>query len=858
MKKLYLVDVSSLFFRAFYAVRPLTNASGMQVNALYGFLSMTIKLLREIRPEYLAFCFDRKEATFRVEIDPNYKANRTEMPPDLAVQIPYIRRLSEALGISCYDQMGFEADDLIGSLTEIGRGHQLEVVIVSGDKDFAQLVRPHVSLYDTMKEARIDEAGVLEKWGVEPGKMIDYLALVGDSSDNVPGVMGIGAKGASKLLHDFSSLEDLYQNLDRVPSASLRAKLEAGKADAFLSKRLVTIVTDMPLQVAVDDLRLKPIDRDNLTSLLQELDFKSFAKTLLGNESNPAPPAMPVVEAASETSAALQVVETGSADFGPIATSRMNATELAKWLKPQVETWVIDTERGVLLAQKHASWSVVEVAASSEEMNEILHSGNVPMKGFDIKTFCKNHKVRAPQVVWDQMLAAYVIRAGQIEQPGPLFTLYNGMPLPELPSPAQLLSAHLMLEVQLRRKLTSIGGEKVLFTIEQPLVPILLAMETTGIHINRDLLAEQSRSLAADLAVLEKKIHQSVGMTFNIGSPKQLGQVLFEKMKMPTGKKTKTGFSTDNEVLEKLQVEFPIVGDVLQWRELSKLKSTYVDALPQLADSEGRVHTTFNQAWTATGRLSSLNPNLQNIPIRTERGNAIRKAFTAGQGYQFLSADYSQIELRILAQITSDPGLTNAFESGVDIHAATAAEVFGVRIGEVTPEMRRKAKAVNFGLAYGQGAFGLAETLRISRGEATEIINRYFARFSGVKTYMTETVEEAKKKGYVETAFGRRRYLDELFSKSPQVRKFGERAAINAPIQGTASDLIKLAMIKVGIPKNTKPLLQVHDELVLEVPDSEVKEVSDHVTQAMKGAAHFRIPLEVNVGVGRNWYDAHS
>ncbi|RYZ74436.1 MAG: DNA polymerase I, partial [Proteobacteria bacterium] len=471
----------------------------------------------------------------------------------------------------------------------------------------------------------------------------------------------------------------------------------------------------------------------------------------------------------------------------------------------------------------------------------------------------KGHSITAPEAVWDQMLAAYVIRASPIDSVQPLFALYNGQPLPDLPTPTQILSAHLQLEGLLRKKLTSINGDKVLFEIEQPLVPILVGMEQAGIAIDSAALAIQSQGLLSDIQGLEKEIHALAGEPFNIGSTKQLGQVLFEKLKLPPGKKTKTGYSTDADVLDKLSAEYPIAGKLILWRELSKLRSTYVESLPLLVNKDsGRIHTTFNQAATTTGRLSSINPNLQNIPIRTDRGNQVRSAFVAEEGYQLVSADYSQIELRILAHITSDPGLMRAFENDIDIHTATASEVFDIPIKDVTSDMRRKAKAVNFGLAYGQGAFGLAESLRIPRKEATDIITRYFARFSGVQTYMTDTIEEAKKKGYVETIFGRRRYLDELYSQSGSIRQFGERAAINAPIQGTASDLVKLAMVKVGNPEGARALLQVHDELVFEVEDKRAEAVAKEVAEKMESVAELKVPLRVNTGRGKDWLSAHS
>jgi DNA polymerase-1 len=898
VKKLYLVDVSSMFFRAFYAIRPLSNPAGMPVNAIYGFISMTVKLLREIRPDYMAFCFDRSEPSFRKDLDPRYKANRSDMPEDLVPQVPYIRTISEALGIPCLDKLGFEADDLIGTLTKIGHDHGLDVVIVSGDKDFAQLIKPRVSMYDTMKDIRYDENGVLEKWGVEPHKMIDYLAIVGDSSDNIKGVAGIGPKGAQKLLQDFGSLSGIYENLDKISSAAMKKKLVESKDEAFLAQKLVTIVCDTPLGMEPEDLRLKPILRAQLQALLTELDFKNFARTLLGETvpaaASPADDKTPLEdpghsvahvlnpqgnenstirgEAGSFATAQAQALavappspalELIASSLGVVVETRLDLGGLQSWLLPEQETWAFHTERASYLAQKNQgateAWSIAEVAAHGPELGAMLTAKNLRYKGFDLKDFCKEHHVKVPNVTWDQMLAAYVVRAGPIEAAAPLFVLYNGRPLPELASSTQLLSAHVQLEEQLRKKIKAIEAEKVLFEIEQPLIPILLEMEANGILVDPVMLKKQSETLGRDIQVLEKEIHEAAGQVFNLGSPKQMGQILFEKLKMPTGKKNKTGFSTDTDVLEKLSKEFPITAKILSWRELTKLRSTYVDSLPLLIDkTSGRIHTTFNQATTTTGRLSSTNPNLQNIPIRTERGNMIRKAFIAPEGKTLLSADYSQIELRILAHITGDEGLLRAFEAGIDIHTATASEVFDVKVPDVTADMRRKAKAVNFGLAYGQGAFGLADTLRIPRSEATDIITRYFQRFPKVQSFMTDTVEEAKRTGFVQTIFGRRRYLDELFSKSGAVRKFGERAAVNAPIQGTASDLVKLAMIKVGSPAFAKCLLQVHDELVLEVDVDHIEEVRREVKHKMETIVALKAPLQVNTGTGQDWDQAHA
>lgn len=880
-KSLYLVDVSSMFFRAFYAVRPLSSPSGLPVNAIYGFLTMTIKLLREIRPDYIAFCFDRPEPSFRKDIDQRYKANRTEMPEDLVPQMPWFRKLSEALGVKCFDKLGFEADDLIGTLTKLGQKEGLDVVIVSGDKDFAQLINSGVTLYDTMKDVRYDPTLALEKWGVPPEKMIDYLALVGDSSDNVAGVAGIGPKGAQKLLAEYASLEEIYEKLPSVKPDGTRKKLEASRDEAFLSKRLVTIVQDVPLDCSLAEMQLHPIEREKVLPLFEELGFKSLSRQLFGvsNPSEVSSPTSPVqtspsqdmavAGAATPTEPAVASGASASAEAGagasesPLkpgpywAESRLEISELQKLLAtrdPSKEIWVLHSERGVVAGFDGTAY---QLAGSPEDLGRALEGRR--LSGYDIKDFAHRYSLGKFEVEWDARLGAYVEHAGSVESIHDLFTKYLGLALPDLASASQWLAWNFALRRAIESRLEKSNGMKVLKELDQPLVPVLYRMEKRGILIDVELLTGFSRELATDIQSFEAQIHKECGEVFNIGSPKQLGQILFGKMGLPSGKKTKTGFSTDNEVLE--AIDHPVAKMILNWREVTKLKSTYVDAIPQLADAGGRVHTTFNQAHTATGRLSSVNPNLQNIPIRTERGAHIRKSFIAPKGRMLVSADYSQIELRILAEITEDPGLVRAFEQGHDIHAATAAEIFEVPLSDVTSEMRRQAKAVNFGLAYGQGAYGLAETLGVPRAEAQAIILRYFTRFAKVKEYMTDTVENAKKVGYVETLFGRRRYLTEFESKNAAIRKFGERAAINAPIQGTASDLVKKAMIDVervtGEGSGLEMLLQVHDELVFEADEGLAASKLQQVRELMQGAADFKVPLVANIGQGPSWQDAH-
>lgn len=872
MKKIYLVDVSSMFFRAYYAIRPLSAPSGIPVNAIYGFLSMVTKLFKEEKPDYLVFTYDRKEPSFRKGLYAEYKANRTEMPEDLAVQIPYIKKLADYLGIPALEVESFEADDIIGTLVQLGLKHKLEVVIVSGDKDFGQLIQKNVVLFDTMKDVKYDEAGVLEKWGIPPHQFIDYLALVGDSSDNIPGVAGIGPKGAQKLLQQFKTLEEIYENIDKVESKGVRAKLEASRENAFLSKTLVTISKDVPVSDNFEDYRLRPLQTENLRSLLQELNFKSFEKSLLGegvsqnslhenihgHGQSEAAKVSPEPEIAVEPAAEIKIstmpsdVAAEIEAYVHLKEVSITARDLAEKLQDQEHLWGFCDERGVFIGRPLELWAL---EGAVEELGPLTDKKNIQWSGFDLKKFFHLIKAQNPQVLWDSSLAAYVVRAGDSTDFGKIYKKFVGADLPDFASPAQFYKAHLELRHVLQDRLDLFNGEKILKELEFPLVPVLLSMENKGIRIDTELLAIQSAELKEEISALEKEIHHLAGESFNVGSPKQTGVILFEKMKLPAGKKTKTGYSTGEEVLVKM--EHPIAAKILQWRELSKLKSTYVDALPEIKGEDGRVHTSFNQALTSTGRLSSTNPNLQNIPIRTERGQRVRQAFTSAPGKKLLSMDYSQIELRILAHISEDAGLIRAFRDDLDIHAATAAEIFNVDLKSVTSEQRRSAKAVNFGIAYGQGAFGLAENLGIPNRDAQDIIGRYFEKFGGVREYIESTIQEAHKKGYVETLFGRRRYIEELSSKNHTLKKFGERAAINAPIQGTASDLVKKAMIDIYQNVKVDMLLQVHDELIFEGTQAELEAKVPELVRILESVMKLSVPLKVNYAMGDNWDEAH-
>lgn len=859
MKTLYLVDASNMFFRAFFAIPPLTNDKGMPTNALYGFLAMSLKLMRDVKPDYLVYCFDRKEPSFRNELYSEYKAHREEMPDLLVPQIPYLKQLTEHLGIRMLEKPGFEADDIIGTLAELGAKNGVHVEIVSGDKDFAQLVRPGISLYDTMKDLRTDVEGVKSKFGVRPDQIIDYLAMVGDSSDNVPGVRGIGPKGAAKLLEDYGNLDNIYKHIDEIKGATQK-KLIEGKEQAFMSRILVTIVRDVDLPVKWEDLKLREPDREPMRALLLELGFNSFERKLFGggNEGDSVTARSSSLPSPSTTAGrTAKSKKSGATAIKPEAwvEEEWTVMDLKKKIEPYSEIWGLLDERGLYFGYRGM---LLKVPAAEDDISEALRGKHLRWKGYDVKQVLK--ALRAPKslVAWDGMLAAYIVRADQIGSFDESYEQYCGKKLPDLCAPLDRMLAHLELEEILRQRLADQDGVPIFENFDLPLVPVLAEMELKGVRVDLEELNRQSQTLSDDIRRLEQAIHKEAGETFNIGSPKQLGHILFERLKLPVGKKTKTGYSTDSDVLEGLTTKHPIAKMILEYRELTKLKSTYVDALPALVNQKtGRVHSQLNQAATTTGRLSSTQPNLQNIPIRTERGRLVRKAFIAEPGNCLISADYSQIELRVLAHITEDEGLTKAFMDDLDIHTATASEIFSKALGEVTPNDRRIAKAVNFGLAYGQGAFGLADALGIPRGEASEIIQRYFKRFAGVKRYMEETVRLGMEQGFVSTLFGRRRYIDELQSKNPMIRRAGERAAINAPIQGTAADLVKLAMIQVNASLSIPLLLQVHDELLFECPVDDADEMCGEVKDIMESVYKLKIPLKVNVSHGKNWDDAH-
>lgn len=856
-KQIYVVDVSSMFFRAFYAIRPLTSSKGTPVNAVYGFISMIIKLMKDKNPDHIVFCYDRKEASFRKDLYTEYKAHRTEMPDEMQVQMPFLKQVAALFGICDMELAGYEADDLIGTVATLAQKENYEVYIVSGDKDFCQLINENVFLYDTMKDVIYDAAMVKEKHGVTPAQFIDFLAITGDASDNIPGVAGIGPKGAQKLIEQLGSLEDIYENIEQITSVSIREKLLTSKTSAILSKKLVTIVCDAPITNTIDDFKLKPFRTEELRAFLQELNFKTFEKNLLGD--------------GQSTFSNGNGKKAGGAAEKPAVPTPVRYESGS--FKSEVKEWDAQTIQGKLdegcdfFAFSEASQFGIGFA-SELYLTDIsacrLNFSKVTWSGFDLKKVWTELGLKAEanlKLNWDLMLGSYVLRAADSSNIEKLadFFLSSKVDLSAIEDLKERLKAYYELCLDLSATVKKALHEKDLYVIyeklEKPVVSMLFSMEQKGIKLDLGFLKEFSEELGTDLKSQEQKIHAMAGEEFNIASPKQLGIVLFEKMGLESIKKTKTGYSTDNDVLEKLN--HPIAKELILFRELAKLKSTYVDALPEMADQAGRVHTHFNQALTATGRLSSTSPNLQNIPIKTEKGQRVRKAFIAAEGKKLLSLDYSQIELRVLAHMSDDPGLIRAFRDDLDIHTATASEIFSIELKAVTKEQRRIAKAVNFGIAYGQGVFGLAETLGIGRKEAADIIERYFIKFSGIREYIENTIKKAHEQKYVETLFGRRRYIPELDNKNVMVKKFGERAAINAPIQGTASDLVKMAMIELKGDLKIDLLLQVHDELIFEAAEEEISQQLSWIKETMENVAKLKVPLKVNYSIGKNWDEAH-
>ncbi len=914
--RLILVDGSSYLFRAYHALPALTNSKGLNTGAAKGVIGMIRKLVSDYAGDQVVVVFDAKGPTFRNEIYSEYKANRPPMPEELREQIEPIHNAIRAMGLPLICIGGVEADDVIGTLSVQAAANAREVVISTGDKDMAQLVNDHVTLINTMNNTAMDCDGVVEKFGVPPELIIDLLALMGDKVDNIPGVAGVGEKTATALLQHLGGLDSIYAQLDAVAELPIRgakglaAKLEGAKSDAELSYELATIKTDCELGLAEGDLDSDPPDQDALITLFRELEFKTWLDALLkgGNDAASSGETAEDDAPAAEPAQASEAVE---------VTTVLDQSTFDEWLAKlsRSSLFAFDTETtslnymaaevvGVSFAVEAGAAAYVPLAhdypgapdqlqrdAVLEALKPLLEDEDVAKVGQHLKydaNVLANHGITLRGIHEDTMLESYVIDSagsrhdldtlalkylGQrtihfedIAGKGAKQLTFNQVPIEQAaPYAAEDAEVTLRLHQQLSEKLEQEPALSALYReLEIPLVPVLSRIERNGALVCRDTLAAHSQELGQRILALESQAHELAGGPFNLGSPKQLGEILFNQLELPVLRKTPKGApSTAEDVLAELALDYPLPAVLMEYRGLSKLKSTYTDKLPEMIDPRtGRVHTSYHQAVTATGRLSSSDPNLQNIPIRTEEGRRIRQAFIAPPGSKIVAADYSQIELRIMAHLSQDNGLLTAFAEGLDVHSATAAEVFGVDIDAVSGDQRRKAKAINFGLIYGMSAFGLGKQLGIGRNEAQEYIDLYFARYPGVAEYMARTRESAHDIGYVETLRGRRLYLPEINARNRQRQQAAERTAINAPMQGTAADIIKMAMLAVddwlatsGI--DARLIMQVHDELVFEVEASAVEELCATVTQLMSGVGVLDVPLLVEAGTGDNWDQAH-
>ena len=851
-KRLFLIDAFGFIFRAYHArarsgAPPMRTSTGLSTEAVYIFNSMLRKLAKQYDPPYIAAVFESGEPTHRLQEFPEYKANRAETPPDLVEQIPYVRRALEAMRISVLEYPGFEADDVIGAIARRAEGEGFEVVVVSSDKDMLQLVNERVSMLNPAKDDEWYDPGKVKAFmGVRPDQVTDLLALKGDAIDNIPGAPGIGDKGAKDLIERFGNVEAAIAHAAEVERKAYRESLQNNAEQIRMSKRLATLATDIPIEFAVESVRARPADTALVKALYKELEFHSLLKELGPNEDARVRDYR-VVADPGELQSWLD-----NAAGGPVAVAISQSRE-GEFAMDTVGLACRPGEARGVTAENLESlkgWledaGAVKIACDVKSALLALNRMGIEGRGFE----------------HDVMLYAFLLDADPSgcaldEQARRRFDLKLGA------SPEQHADIALELFQQLSPAVDARGLRKLYAEIELPLARVLARMEHAGVRIDSAELRRLSGLMERDIARLTAEIHALAGKPFNIGSPQQLGRVLFEDLRLPApAKRGKSkAISTAADVLEGLAGDHEIVRKVLEYRQLAKLKGTYVDALPELMDPAGRLHTSFNQTGAATGRLSSSNPNLQNIPIRTELGREIRAAFVPREGWKLLVADYSQIELRLLAHMSGDPLLVEAFRNGEDIHTLTAAEVLGVPPLMVTPEARRDAKAVNFGIVYGISAFGLAAQLGIARGEAERYIRNYFERYAGVRRFRDETIAKVRKTGVTRTLFGRERPIPEMDSHNLSLRGFAERTAVNSPLQGTAADLIKLAMVRIdagleaGVYRSAM-LLQVHDELVFECPPEELDEVSKLVKREMEGACDLAVPLLVDIGVGDNWRDA--
>ncbi len=890
-KTVYLIDGTAYIHRAYHAVRSLSTSKGFPSNAVFGFTRMLIKLIEDKSPEYVAMFFDSKGPTFRHEIYSDYKANRPPMADDMAVQIPYIKEVTAGFNIPIYELAGYEADDLIGTVAQKAVAEGFDVIMVTGDKDFMQLVNDKIIIWDPMKDAVIDRDAVFKKHGLAPLQMLDVLGLAGDSADNIPGVPGIGPKTAITLLKSFSSMKQLYDQIDQVKAAKQREKLIENKEQAFMSRELAEINTHVPIPIDISAFKLTEPDNLKLANLFKELEFRQLQKAYPISTDLSQKDYQPILDKTALNELIDKLIQAGvfAVDTETTAVDPMTAKLVGL-------SFAVKPDEGFYIPCGHIYPGAPEQLNLDYVLNRlkpVLEDPEVKKIGQNIKydwTVLLRHGVNLSGVMFDTMLASYLInpekRAHNLDQIALDFLDHKMISYKEVTSSEDDQKINNFRDVDLEKAvpyacedaditllayekfkpmLESDGLTRLFETVEMPLIPVLMKMEMAGIRVDKDRLLELSKDLSFQLEQTKQQIYSVAGEEFNINSSQQLGKILFDKLKLPVQKKTKkkTAYSTDVDVLTKLSDLHELPALVLRHRSMAKLKSTYVDALPELINPEtGRVHTSYNQTVTATGRLSSSNPNLQNIPIRTEEGRNVRRAFIPKDGWSFVSMDYSQIELRLLAHYSDDEILIDAFTKDEDIHTRTASEVFQALPVMITNELRQQAKVINFGIMYGMGAFSLSKELKISQKMAKTYIDHYFKRYSGVRRFIDSTIETARETMLTSTELGRIRLLPDINSKNANIRGFAERTAFNTKIQGTAADLIKLAMIKVDAALSasglkSKMLLSVHDEIVFEVPAEELDTIKSIGKEIMENIWEFKVPLKVNVAVGKNWAEAH-
>lgn len=902
IKKLFLLDAYALIYRAHFAFtkNPRINSKGLNTSVVFGFTNTLLEVLTKQKPTHIAVAFDTSAATFRDELFEEYKAHRQETPEDIRSGVPIIKEILKGFGIPILEMDGYEADDIIGTLATKAAKHDFEVFMMTPDKDFGQIVGDHIWLYKPAYMGNsVDVMGpkeVCEKWDIENvSQVIDILGLQGDTSDNIPGIPGVGPKTAAELIKRFGTVENIIAHSGEL-KGKLKERVEQYGEQAILSKKLATIITDVPVPYDENDLQYSGPNKEILTPIFEEMEFKTMLnRVLTGAGSVASAPEAPAASSAGSQLSMFGAPVTRLAE-GAERTSvssdgkytildtdqarRAFAERLSTVKQFSLETVISDTEnfdfeiKGMALSPASGESYFIHVKGKElSDFKSILENDKIGKVGHNIKSSMlalkkNNIELRGP--LFDTMLAHYLIEPEASHDLSVISNQYFGHQLSSEKSEVEQAMERADLALQVRPKLQHDLEQRrhalLMRDVEMPLVAVLAAMEFEGVKVDEETLKWMSEALKKDSEKVQKEIFKLAGTEFNIGSPKQLGEILFDKLKLlDKAKKTKTGqYATGEDVLQKLADEHHIAKLILEFREYEKLRSTYVDALPRMVSkADGRIHSDFRQAVAATGRLSSNNPNLQNIPIRTEKGRQIRSAFVPrDKNFLFMSADYSQIELRIAASFAKDQTMIEAFRNRRDIHATTAAKVFKVPLEKVTPDMRRKAKEVNFGILYGSTAFGLSQNLNISRTEAAEIIEAYFKEFSAIKRYMDNTINEAREREYVETILGRRRYLRDINSKNITTRGFAERNAINAPIQGSAADIIKIAMVNIDHwlrqhRMKTKMILQVHDELVFDLHQKEQEEVKPKVMELMRSAVIIDVPMEVEVGIGKNWLEAH-